>query len=82
MDTHELPSQRTDDEGYIDVTRRRARKVKPEQLRLEWVTRPHSSLAISPLHKVRIHKILKQALTGATEGTAPNRKLGGKALLF
>ncbi|KAG0441905.1 hypothetical protein HPB47_015815 [Ixodes persulcatus] len=79
MDINELSSQPNEDEGWQSVTRRRARRVKPEQLRLERVSRPHFSLAIGPLHKVSIHAIPKQALTGAIEGTAPNRSLADMA---
>lgn len=40
---------------------------------------PHFSFAIRPLHKVSIHTIPKQALTGVIKGTAPNRGLADMA---
>ncbi|KAG0410550.1 hypothetical protein HPB47_012335 [Ixodes persulcatus] len=79
MDTNAFSSQPNEDEGWQSVTRRRARRVKPEQLRLERVSRPDFSFAIRPLHKVSIHAIPKQALTGAIEGAAPNRGLADMA---
>ncbi|KAG0417006.1 hypothetical protein HPB47_005962 [Ixodes persulcatus] len=56
--------QPNEDEGWQSVTRRRARRVKPEQLRLE---------------RVSIHTIPEVALTATIEGTEPNRGLADMA---
>ncbi|KAH6920204.1 hypothetical protein HPB50_028812 [Hyalomma asiaticum] len=59
-----------DSEWSIFSKRKPNRKVKPDQLRLERVSRPHFALSIRPLNKVHVHDIPKQSITAAIEMTA------------
>lgn len=73
-----------DDEGNAEwslfTKRKPIRKVKPEQLRLERVSRPHFALSIRPLNKVHVHDIPKQAITAALEMTAKSWELAELAI--
>lgn len=65
-----------EDNGWSFFSKRKPnRKVKPEQLRLERVSRPHFALSIRPLNKVHVHDIPKQAITAALEMTARSWEL-------
>lgn len=67
-------------EWSIFSKRKPNRKVKPDQLRLERVSRPHFALSIRPLNKVHVHDIPKQAITAAIEMTAQSWELAELAI--
>ncbi|KAH6947800.1 hypothetical protein HPB50_021440 [Hyalomma asiaticum] len=67
-------------EWSIFSKRKPNRKVKPDQLRLERVSRPHFALSIRPLNKVHVHDIPKQAITAAIEMTTQSWELAELAI--
>ncbi|KAH7946660.1 hypothetical protein HPB52_003094 [Rhipicephalus sanguineus] len=85
-DETEAANEHYDDAGNgsaqrsIFAKRKPHRKVKPEQFRLERVSRPHFALSIRPLNKVHVHDIPKQAITAAIEMTAQSWELAELAI--
>lgn len=78
-DNDDSNDEDNEDNGSLEWSffskRKPNRKVKPEQLRLERVSRPHFALSIRPLNKVHVHDIPKQAITAALEMTARSWEL-------
>lgn len=68
-----------EDEGWKTVTKKR-KPPKPEQLRLERVSRPPHILTVRPLNKVNVHDLPKQAITHAIESTAPTQDIALMAI--